>query len=83
MIELLKSFLLMTDLQIAKNIVLKPITEIAKTFGIDPEVIEMYGRYKAKIPLNLIDTAKVKKAILCWYPLFRQPLQGKVKPPFQ
>ena len=44
----------MTDLQIAKKITLQPISEIAKKFGIDPDQIEMYGKYKAKLPLNAI-----------------------------
>ena len=39
------------DLQIAKEIELKPITEIAKQVGISDE-IECYGKYKAKIDYN-------------------------------
>ncbi len=45
----------MTDLQIAKKIILKPISEIAESLGINPDEIEMYGKYKAKIPLKAID----------------------------
>ena len=40
----------MTDIEIANTVKLKPITEIAKKLGIDPEVIELYGKYKAKPP---------------------------------
>ncbi|MCA0132915.1 formate--tetrahydrofolate ligase [Winogradskyella alexanderae] len=54
----------MTDLQIAKKVTLKPITEIAEKFGIDPEKIEMYGRDKAKIPLSYINRNKAKKSNL-------------------
>lgn len=54
----------MTDLQIAKKIKLKPITEIAKKFGIDPDIIEMYGKDKAKIPLSCINRTKAKKSNL-------------------
>lgn len=50
----------MTDIEIASSIRLKPITEIAAKLNIDPEVIEQYGKYKAKLPLNLIDPAKMK-----------------------
>ena len=39
----------MTDIEIASTVKLKPITEIAKKLGIDPEVIELYGKYKAEI----------------------------------
>src|SRR6056297_1314096 len=48
----------LTDLAIAQDIKLKPITEIAQKLGLDPDDIEMYGKYKAKLPLNIIDRAK-------------------------
>ncbi|TFH24985.1 MAG: formate--tetrahydrofolate ligase [Bacteroidia bacterium] len=48
----------MNDLDIAKKVKLQPITEIAEKFGIDADLIEMYGKYKAKIPLHLIDEKK-------------------------
>lgn len=54
----------MTDIEIASNVVLKPIAEIAKNLQIDPKLIEPYGHYKAKLPLSLIDESKVKKAKL-------------------
>lgn len=47
----------MTDIEIASTVKLKPITETAKKLGIDPEVIELYGKYKAKLPLDLIQPA--------------------------
>ena len=50
----------MTDIEIASNVTLKPITEIATKLGIDPDVIELYGKYKAKLPLNLINPEKIK-----------------------
>lgn len=49
----------MTDIEIASTVKLKPITEIAKKLGIDPEVIELYGKYKAKLPLDLIQPARM------------------------
>lgn len=54
----------MNDLQIAKTITLKPIATIAEKLGIDPEQIEMYGKYKAKIPLKAIDRKKADKSNL-------------------
>ena len=54
----------MTDLQIAKRVKLKPITEIANTFGVDPDKIDMYGKYKAKIPLSYINRKKAKQSNL-------------------
>ncbi len=37
------------DLEIARNAVMKPISEIAAAAGINAEAVEFYGRYKAKI----------------------------------
>ncbi|WP_034040408.1 formate--tetrahydrofolate ligase [Wocania ichthyoenteri] len=54
----------MTDLQIAKTITLKPISTIAKKFGVDPEYIEMYGKYKAKLPLQAINKQNADKSNL-------------------
>ena len=54
----------MTDLQIAKTVTLKPITEIGKKFGVDSNNIEMYGKYKAKLPLTYIDKDKANKSNL-------------------
>lgn len=39
----------MGDIEIARNVKLKNITEIAKSLNIDEEYIEQYGKYKAKI----------------------------------
>ena len=54
----------MTDLQIAKTVTLKPITEIGEKFGVDSNNIEMYGKYKAKLPLTYIDKDKANKSNL-------------------
>lgn len=53
-----------SDLQIAQEATLRPISQIAENLGVDPEVIEPYGRTKAKLPLNLIDEARVAKSKL-------------------
>lgn len=50
----------MTDIEIANSIELKPITKIADKWGVNPDDLELYGRYKAKLPLNLIDPEKMK-----------------------
>ena len=49
-----------TDVQIAQEAKLKPITEIAKGLGISEEELEQYGRYKAKINNSLMDRLKDK-----------------------
>jgi formate--tetrahydrofolate ligase len=53
-----------TDIDIAQEAVIKPIAEIAEMLGIDPDKLELYGKYKAKIPLSLIDEERTKKAKL-------------------
>jgi formate--tetrahydrofolate ligase len=54
----------MTDLEIAKQIQLKHITEIAGKLGLSDEDIEMYGKYKAKLPVSMIDKEKVDQSNL-------------------
>ena len=54
----------MTDLQITKTVTLKHISDVSKSFGIDPNEIEMYGKYKAKLPLKFIDKDKAQKSNL-------------------
>lgn len=42
----------MKDIEIAKTIQMRPIAEVAKELGIDADDLELYGKYKAKIPLS-------------------------------
>lgn len=49
----------MTDIEIVKNVKLENIENIAKKAGIEPEDIECYGKYKAKISDKIFE--KVKK----------------------
>jgi formate--tetrahydrofolate ligase len=42
------------DLDIARAAHLKPVTEIAKTLGLGEEDLELYGRYKAKVSLDVL-----------------------------
>ena len=42
----------MTDIEIAQGAKMLPITEIARSAGIDEKYIEQYGKYKAKIDLS-------------------------------
>lgn len=43
-----------SDIQIAQENVMNPITDVAKSAGIDEKYLELYGRYKAKIDCNLL-----------------------------
>jgi formate--tetrahydrofolate ligase len=53
-----------TDLEIAREATPKHIYEMANILGIDKDELQLYGNYKAKLPLHLIDKEKGKKAKL-------------------
>lgn len=55
----------MTDIEIAQKANLKPIQEIVtEGLSIKFDQVEPFGRYKAKLPLNLINEEQVKKSKL-------------------
>ncbi|HHM21468.1 MAG TPA: formate--tetrahydrofolate ligase, partial [Bacteroidetes bacterium] len=45
----------MTDLEIARQVKLLPIQQIASQLNIPEADLQLYGKYKAKLPLTLID----------------------------
>ncbi len=49
---------MLSDIEIARNTRLLPITEIAGRVGIDASDLEHYGKYKAKLPLSLYERYK-------------------------
>lgn len=53
-----------SDLEIARAAHMLPIQKIAEKLSINPDDLELYGKYKAKVPLNYIDEEKVKQAKL-------------------
>ena len=56
-----------TDIEIAQEACLEPITKVAASLGIDSDDLELYGKYKAKISweyLNKIKDNKDGKLIL-------------------
>ena len=55
----------LSDLEIASQAVIKPITEIANAAGIPEDALEQYGRYKAKIdPLIITAQGEDAKVVL-------------------
>ncbi len=44
-----------TDIEIAQEAVMQPITKIAETAGIDDKYLDLYGKYKAKINISLLN----------------------------
>ncbi|MGY0407653.1 MAG: formate--tetrahydrofolate ligase [Polaribacter sp.] len=51
----------LSDIEIAQAKELKHIKDIAKKIHIKEDDLELYGKYKAKLPLTLIDEEKIKK----------------------
>ena len=49
---------ILSDIEIAQSCTMKPITEIAKTAGVDSEYLELYGNYKAKVDYRLLRESK-------------------------
>jgi methylenetetrahydrofolate dehydrogenase (NADP+)/methenyltetrahydrofolate cyclohydrolase/formyltetrahydrofolate synthetase len=44
-----------SDIEIAQEAILKPITQVAEELGLLPEELEFYGEYKAKVRLSVRD----------------------------
>ncbi len=53
-----------SDIEIAQAAKLSHINEIASKVGISSDDLEHYGKFKAKLPLHLIDESKVKNSNL-------------------
>jgi len=49
-----------SDIEIAQDARLKPITQIAAKLGIHRKYLELYGEYKAKVSLDLVKTKNTK-----------------------
>lgn len=49
---------MLSDIEIAQQNVMEPITTIADNCGIKPEELEQYGHYKAKVSLDIFNRLK-------------------------
>ena len=54
----------LSDIEIAQQCEMKPITEIAKAANIDDKYTEQYGRYKAKVDYALLNETEEKEGKL-------------------
>jgi formate--tetrahydrofolate ligase len=54
----------MSDISIAQSVKMLPIQQVADKLNIPEIDLEYYGRYKAKLPLTLINAEKVKQSKL-------------------
>ncbi len=50
----------LTDIEIAQSAKMQPITAIAEKAGVPEDALEQYGRYKAKVDFNLLNTSARK-----------------------
>ncbi len=55
---------MMTDIEIAQSVEMKPITEIADAAGIERKYLEQYGNYKAKIDLSILNESEKEEGKL-------------------
>ena len=53
-----------TDIEIARSVKMRRITEIAESIGIAEENVSQYGHYMAKVPQTLINEEKIAKSKL-------------------
>lgn len=51
----------MTDIEIAQAAEMTHVKNIAEKINISEDDLELYGKYKAKIPLSLIDPSKIQE----------------------
>lgn len=49
------------DIEIAQSAIMKPIVEIAEKIGLKDDDIELYGKYKSKISLDVLKRENTKK----------------------
>ncbi len=54
----------LSDLEIAQKAAIQPIKNIAAKLGIAEDDLEFYGKYKAKLPLHLLNPDRIKKSKL-------------------
>jgi formate--tetrahydrofolate ligase len=52
------------DIQIAQEAHIRPIVDVAAQLGIPGDELELYGKFKAKIPLHFIDEERARNAKL-------------------
>ena len=50
-----------SDIEIAQKAAIRHIKQVASTLNINEEDLEYYGRYKAKLPLSLINEEKIQQ----------------------
>ena len=62
-----KGGVMLTDVEIAQSAKMKPISEIAQKLGLEDDDLELYGKYKAKIALEAINSPFLSR--FCAHPV--------------
>ncbi len=71
-----------SDLEIAQAAELKPILEIAESLGLSADDLEMYGKYKAKVHLDVREKfASIRRASTSTSPPSRRRRWAKARRP--
>ncbi|MBR3246903.1 MAG: formate--tetrahydrofolate ligase [Clostridiales bacterium] len=47
---------MLSDIEIAQSAKINPVTKVAEELGIDTDKLELYGKYKAKLPLGYVES---------------------------
>ena len=68
-----------SDIEIAQECTMEPITKIAEKAGIDDKYLEQYGKYKAKIDYNLLKETDKKDGKLILVTAINRHRPGKEK----
>ena len=55
---------MLSDIEIAQSVKPRPITDVAKDLGLGADDIDLYGKYKAKVPLELSQRPAKGKLVL-------------------
>lgn len=56
--------MVLSDLEIAQQAAIQPIKQIAAKLGIAEDDLEFYGKYKAKLPLQLLNPERIRQSKL-------------------
>ena len=72
-----------SDIEIAQECEMLPITQIAEKAGIDDKYLEQYGKYKAKIDYNLLKETDKNDGKLILVTAINRLLPEKEKPLLQ
>ena len=71
-----------SDIEIAQETTMQPITEVAKTAGIDEKYLEQYGKYKAKVDYSILkEETHTQTASSSSSPPSTPPPQARARPP--